>query len=82
MSVCGVNVSNGIGRPAFKIGEGVLGPLDEALATDEGDEVFEREPSEASRGGGEFAAEGYACGGVGRARDGNLSLTYRGRCAG
>lgn len=30
-----VGVARGIGRPAFKVGEGVLGPLEDAVVNEE-----------------------------------------------
>lgn len=75
-----VGVANGMGKPAFKVGEGVFGPLEDAVVNEECEEACEREPSEPTRGD-ELPAEEYAWGGVGKAREGNLSLAYTDRCA-
>ena len=72
---------------AGRVGEGVFGPFEDvAVVKDEWEEpLFKtdeelREASEPTRGDVVPDAE-YACGGCGRASEGNLSFAYNGRWA-
>lgn len=59
---------------------GVLGPLDEgAEVKDDCDPALELAAEEMELTRGEDRLDEYACGGCGRGKDGNLSLTYSGR---